>query len=125
MRNPTWDRMNRVRGRAYQRAYRRLADLHRDQFQRLLIEERVKAFTEEGLTPASSDLAVADSAPAAPEAARSENGVVTSTAMPSVPCASSTADPARHTEGSRRSDFTFEMTNPGARNAGAVETTTA
>ena len=61
----------------------------------------------------------------APEAAAPSLGVAASAAAPSDLRASSSADPASHTKGARRSDSTPAMTTPGARTPGEVETTTA
>lgn len=123
MRNPSWDRMNRVRARAYQRAYRRLAQLHRAEFNQLLVEERVKAYDEEGLKAASSDLAVV-AGTATPEAAGSENGVVGSTANDRSKRFSS-GSTGTHSDGLPDHDSTFANDERRCVNSGAVETTTA
>lgn len=69
-----WHQANRRNARAYQRAFRRLAELHRDEFARILNEERLKAYAEDSAV-ASSDLTAASTAPSG-VAVGSEHGVV-------------------------------------------------
>jgi hypothetical protein len=112
-----WHQANRRNARAYQRAFRRLAEIHRDEFARILNEERLKAYAEDS-TPAKGGTTQSESA-AHPEAVVPSLGAV---GVPSHSSASvQTGGTACRPADADGSSFT---TNSRAANAGAVNTTT-